>query len=84
MFSIYDEKSKSFCPPFYKTNIATAIRDFSDLCKNQESKIHPHPEDYTLHAVGIFSDDTAVSTSNGTTKISAALDHVQSPELISN
>lgn len=56
IYSVYDEKVKSFGTPFYKPTNPSAIRDFSDLAKDQNTSIGRHPEDYTLYQLGEYSD----------------------------
>ncbi len=64
IFSIYDAKAKAYLPPFFLPNEAMAIRTFKDCCNSDQHQFGAHPEDYTLFEIGIFSDETAMVTSN--------------------
>jgi hypothetical protein len=60
VYSIYDEKVKTFANPFYKPTNPSAIRDFTDLAKDQNTTIGRHPEDYTLYQIGEYDDQTGL------------------------
>lgn len=54
LYSILDTKAEAFFPPFPAANAAEALRSFSDLLVDPQSKIGKHPEDYRLYHVGEF------------------------------
>ena len=58
IFSIHDSKTGAFMTPFTNFNNATALRTFSDAIKQPDTNLHNHPEDYSLHRIGTFEDDT--------------------------
>lgn len=57
VFSVYDSKSKAFSQPFYSATVAVAIRNFTTACKDPNSQLAKHPEDFTLFHVGSFDDE---------------------------
>lgn len=57
-YSIYDSKTNAFSTPFFTVNNATALRSFSDLANDPNSQIAKHAEDFSLHYIGSFNDDT--------------------------
>ena len=59
VFSIYDSKAQAYFPPFCLHNPQMAIRQFSDMVIDPESRISKHPEDYTLFQLGEWDDQTS-------------------------
>ena len=58
-YTIYD--SKAACaprPPFFLGADGEATRLFKDLCMNADTDIGKHPEDYTLHRIGVYDNVT--------------------------
>lgn len=55
-FSIFDVKSDTYSPPFFKPAIGAALRDFEDLANDRNTTIGRHPEDFKLVQVGEFDD----------------------------
>lgn len=56
MFSIFDSKAANFSTPFFMHTNGLAIRSFSDLVNDPKTRIHLHPEDYSLFYLGEFDD----------------------------
>lgn len=48
--------------PMYVHHLGSAIRDFGDQCKNKESQLGKHPEDYELYHHGEWDDVEATYT----------------------
>lgn len=63
MFSIYDEKTEAYSPPFNQTHIGQAIRAFNDTATDQQTVINRHPQDYSLYHIGTFDDATSTMVS---------------------
>ncbi len=59
LFSIYDSKAQAYFPPFCLHNPQMALRQFSDMVNDPETRISKHPEDYTLFQIGEFHDSNA-------------------------
>ena len=58
LFSIYDAAAGSFMRPFPVASDKQAHRAFKDLVTDADHPIGKHPEDYTLHRLGVFDDQT--------------------------
>lgn len=58
MFSVFDNKSHVYYPPFTFQHLAQAVRAFVDLAQDRDGIISRHPEDYELVEVGVFDDST--------------------------
>lgn len=58
IFSVYDVKAKTFSTPFFSVNRQTALRDFHRATNDPQSDLHNFPEDYTLHDLGTFDDQS--------------------------
>ena len=56
VFSIYDSKAQAYFPPFCLHNPQMAIRQFTDMVNDIESRISKHPEDYTLFQIAEWDD----------------------------
>lgn len=67
LFAVYDEKSRSFFPPFLAENEAVAGRLLEGPANNPSGGfLGMFPHDYSVYAVGEFNVSTGVVT---------ALDH---------
>lgn len=60
LFCIYDTKVENYFPPFAAANASEALRSFSDLLSDSQSRLSKHPGDYRLFRVGEFHADTGV------------------------
>lgn len=69
MFSIYDVKAKAYLPPFSLPKEQMAVREFSDCVNNEKHQFGKHPEDYSLHQIGTFDDETSLLLNNENSKI---------------
>lgn len=58
VFSIQDTKSQTFNPPFYQKKTEEALRTFSKICNDPQSMLSQFPEDFVLHLIGTFDDET--------------------------
>lgn len=59
VFAVYDSKLKAFMLPFFLQNTALAIRAFKTGANDSASQLCGHPEDFSLHHLGSFDDETA-------------------------
>jgi hypothetical protein len=57
-YSIFDKKAKFFSTPFTQVNDDVAIREFSDLVRDETLQPFKHPEDYKLYVLGSWDDQT--------------------------
>lgn len=72
VYSVYDCKLSAFTPPFFMLRDAEAIRAFSDTCMTPTVTLNKHPEDFTLHKLGVFDDQ------------SGKLESIQPPEFLAS
>lgn len=56
VYSVFDEKAKSFAPPFCMHTDGQATRGFGDACEDPKSLMSKHPQDYSLYKLGSFDD----------------------------
>ena len=74
LYSIEDIRVDVFKPPFAQLNNAEAIRNFENLCKNPDTDLYRHPDDFRLVRVGEWDDDTGTPTANEKVTLSWAKD----------
>lgn len=56
--AVYDRQLQTYMRPFVAQTAGQAIRSFSDEVNRQGSELNQHPEDYTLHRVGVWDETT--------------------------
>lgn len=56
VFSVFDEKGKFFSTPLFMPHKGLAIREFSDVARDQKSHIFKHASDYKLYCLGEFDN----------------------------
>lgn len=59
-FSVRDQKGEVFNTPFFKKTHGEAERDFTTLCKDQNSMVSKFPDDFDLYFLGSYDDQTGV------------------------
>ena len=62
LYSIFDTKSGVFDRPFCAVSDGAATRAFGDMCKEPESVIGKHPDDFALYRVGSWNNVDAQIT----------------------
>lgn len=65
-YAVYDRKAELYSAPFLEVKDGTAIRAIQDTVIN--SPEHPfakHPQDFCLHRIGTFNDETGMIESTG-------------------
>ena len=55
-FCIYDAATAAFMRPFFCHTEQQAIRMFKDCVYDENHECGKHPEDYSIHRVGLFDD----------------------------
>lgn len=58
VYAIYDCKMAVYSQPMFLHNDNTAIRTFTDIVNETQNGLSRHPEDYSLHLVGSWDDNT--------------------------
>lgn len=57
-YTVYDNKTLTYSPPFFQAAHGAATRMFSDLVQDTNTTIGRHPSDYSLFCVAKFDDQT--------------------------
>lgn len=63
IYAIHDVKAQCFGNPFFLSHNGIALREFSDLSNDPQSRINKHPEDYKLYNLGEYDDNSGAFTS---------------------
>lgn len=58
VLSVHDRAINAFGRPFCVPAVGAAVRGFTDECKNPDSEIGKHPDDYSLYHLGSFDDSS--------------------------
>ncbi len=62
IYSVFDCAAAAYMRPFFAQSDAEALRSFTDISIDADHPIGAHPEDYSLHRIGTYNDQTAVIT----------------------
>lgn len=60
LFSVFDEKAKSFIAPFAMPTDAMAVREFAGCVNDEKHAFGRNPEDYTLFRLGEVDVETGL------------------------
>ena len=52
LYTIYDSKAETYANPFLQRTNGEAMRNFADVCNQDDTQYHKHPEDFTLLEIG--------------------------------
>ncbi|AXH77922.1 MAG: nonstructural protein [Microviridae sp.] len=81
LYSVRDAKTESWSPLYQAVNHPSAIRAFADMCKNPQTTLASHPEDYAMYHVGYLDDQTGVvSPAEQITQLAHALNFAGNQE----
>lgn len=58
VFSVYDIKAECYLPVFTYPAVGQAIRQFTDICNDENHPIGKHRGDFRLYRIGEFDDST--------------------------
>lgn len=79
IFSIYDQKAKSWSRPHFGEKVGNVVRQFGDIASDKQHPIGQHPEDYALYQIGQWDDDKGEIKMDATrTSLGMAQDFVKS------
>lgn len=76
LYSVYDKKGANTLGAYEQKNDLVAIRDFSLLCKKEDTPIAKFPEDYCLLYLGELDQETGIIVS-GVKTIAEAKDYTE-------
>lgn len=57
VFSVYDQASNVHDKPFVARSEGEAVRMFRDACKDENTVLGNHPEDFMLKELGMYDDN---------------------------
>lgn len=60
VFSVFDEKAVTYSNPIFLPHKGLAIREFSDVVKDESSVLAKHPADYRLCCLGEFDNVSGI------------------------
>ena len=63
-YAVYDKQAELYSPPFLEVKDGTAIRAIQDAIASKDHPFAKHPEDFSLHQLGVFDDETGLITAN--------------------
>ena len=81
-YAIYDTAGLTFMRPFFTSSDAMALRAFKDVVSDATHVICKHPEDYSLHRLGTWCDQTGDFNNEITEQIQTGLEMVASIQSI--
>lgn len=58
LYTIRDDKTEGYLPPFCAVNHAVAVRMVMDTTNDELSLFSKHPQDFELFFVGVFEETT--------------------------
>lgn len=58
MMAVSDRAVGAFMRPFFAPSVGVAVRSFTDEVNRPEGEMHKHPEDYELHHLGEFDEES--------------------------
>lgn len=74
IYSVYDNKSKTFGTPFFQTADVQALRAFKMEVNrpHDQNVIYHNPEDFSLHLLGELNTETGVIGTDAKTELCTA------------
>jgi uncharacterized protein len=60
LYAVYDSKAKIYGQIFQMLNDDIAKRTLSPAVNNEEHNYGMFPEDFTLHCIGLYTDDNGI------------------------
>ncbi len=82
IYCVFDCAAAAYMRPFFAQSDAEALRSFTDISIDADHPIGAHPEDYSLHRIGIYNDQTAVITPEDKQCLATAQERVASTRKI--
>lgn len=79
LYSLYDEKTEIFHPPYFCHNAGHAVRTFSELFSRPGTTVNRHPGDFTLYETGEFDDSTGKIESHPVPVLVGKMSHILGP-----
>lgn len=77
IFAIKDQAIDAFDRPFFAPAIGLAVRMFGDEIENEQSPMHKHPGDFTLHHLGAFDERSGEFITTNPVQLARGADFVK-------
>lgn len=77
VYVIYDMKAESGHQPAMYNKEGEAVRAFSELCNDKETRVGRYPEDFVMYQVATYDDETFKYTNLEKLKSFSALAYVK-------
>lgn len=74
VFAVFDKAVSAFERPFFARSGAEAIRSFQDAVNDSKSPFFSHADDFELHQLGDFADDTGLFSGGPPVPLASAAD----------
>lgn len=71
VFAVRDSAATAFLPPFVLPQEGQALRSFRQAINDPEHQWNKAPEDFNLHSLGFYDDETGIITPDPETPIIA-------------
>ena len=81
MFSVFDNATQVYCPPFIAATVSSALRDFAFAANDASTNIGKYPTDYTLFSVGEYDDQSGEIIPQVHKSLGLAASYVKQPEV---
>lgn len=81
LYSVRDIVSKCYKAPFTAVAQGEAIRSFITAVDNPQTQLHQFPDDFELHEIGIWDDETGVFETTDPVCIARAWEYVKRKEV---
>lgn len=76
VYSIFDTASGLYSRPLFSQSDGEANRLFVDLCTDSEHPVAKHPEDYSIHRIGVYDDTKGFLTNEDNECLQTGLEAV--------
>lgn len=63
IYAVFDRKAAVFARPFTSPNDAMAMRSYLAAKQDPSTELSKFPEDYSIHRLGSFDDETGAISS---------------------
>lgn len=80
-YSLLDNKTGHYLPPFFMNHRGSAIRAVIDLAQDNRNQVGRHPADFLLCEVGVFDDQTGQLRTDTPIPIGTVLSLLPTPPL---
>lgn len=80
VFSVRDEKTRTYMRPIFDAHTASALRSWSEIVNEPSSPMCKFPSDFSLYEVGQFDDEQGQLIPIVPHLVATALEYKQAPQ----